>query len=127
MNTRIEKHADILVNHSTNIEKGDFVIISAAPNSAEIVQEIYKLLGEKGAIPHLHMKLPEATSSYYENIKKEDIIESKHSKALWEKADASISIRGVSNVKSRRDISPEVISKSSKINKHVREAKLNTK
>ncbi len=127
MDKRIKKHAEILVDHSTNIQKGDFVIVSSEPESTELVKEVYRLLGEKGAIPYLQMRLPEAQSLYYENIDKENIIESEHSKELWKKADASIGIRGSSNTKSLSDISPSLRAKNSKVNKDIKEAKLDTK
>lgn len=127
MDEKIKQHADILVNHSTNIEKGDMVVISASPEATDLVEEIYKLLGEIGAVPHLKMRFSEATRQYYESIDEDNLIESKHSKALWENADASISIRSDSNTKSLRNVSSELLTKNSKINKDMREARLDTK
>lgn len=123
----VKKHAEILVNHSTKIEKGDMVVISASPEATDLVEEIYKLLGEIGAIPHLKMRHPEATGEYYNAIDKEDLIESEHSKALWEKADVSIGIRSHSNTKSLTNVPQEIQITNSKINNDAREARLDTR
>jgi aminopeptidase len=127
MNNRIKEHAKILVNHSADIEEGDMVVISASPESTELVEEIYALLGEIGAVPHLQMRFSEATRRYYNSIDKDNLIESKHSKALWEKADVSIGIRGSSNTKSMRNVPSEIQIKNSKVNNDAREARLDTK
>lgn len=127
MDNRTEKHAEILVNHSASIEEGDFVVISGGSESRELIEAIYQELGRIGAIPHLIMRHPEAKSRYYENINEDQIIEQEHSKALWENADASIGIRGSSNMKSTSNIDPDLRAKSSKVNKAVKEERLNTK
>jgi aminopeptidase len=127
MDERIKKHADIIVNHSTNIQEGDMVVISASPEATDLVQEIYSLIGEIGAVPHLKMRFPEATSRYYESVTEDKIFESEHSKALWEKTDVSISIRGSSNTKSMINVPSELQIANSKLNNDTREIRLDTR
>jgi len=47
---RIQKQADILVNHSAKVKKGDSVIISGDIISKPLIFEIYKLCIKNGAI-----------------------------------------------------------------------------
>lgn len=48
VDARIKKQAEILVNHSLKVKKGENVIITAEFNARPLVLEIYKLLLQKG-------------------------------------------------------------------------------
>lgn len=127
MDNRTKKHAKTLVNHSASVEEGDFVVVSGGSESKALIEAIYRELGNIGAIPHLIMRHPEAKSGYYENINEDQIIEREHSKALWKKADASIGIRGESNMKSTSNLDPDLRAKNSRVNKEIKEERLSTK
>lgn len=127
MQDRVRQHAEILANHCTNIEEGDNVVISATPESEELVQELYRIIGEKGAIPHTMFRDSEASRLYYDNLDESQISEATHSKALWENTDVSISIRGSDNTKSTNSVDPELRNMYSKKNEDAREARLDTR
>ncbi|MCF6277672.1 MAG: aminopeptidase [Anaerolineales bacterium] len=48
---RVEKFAQILVNHSARIVKGDRVLLEATPAAMPLVRELYKQILEKGGFP----------------------------------------------------------------------------
>jgi len=48
---RVEKFAQILVNHSARIVKGDRVLLEATDAAMPLIQELYKQILEKGAYP----------------------------------------------------------------------------
>lgn len=48
---RIEKFAQILVNHSARIVKGDRVLLEATPAAMPLVRELYKQILQKGGYP----------------------------------------------------------------------------
>lgn len=127
MDERIHKQAEILVNHSANIKQGDFVVVSASPESTDLVEAVYQELGKVGAVPHLIMNHSEASSRYYDEIEMDQIIESEHKKELWRKTDSAINIRGSKNTKSTGGIDPEIRSKTSNVNKEIQEIRLDTK
>lgn len=127
MNPNIQQHAQILVNHSANIQQGDYVVVSSRPESTELVEAICKELGKVGAIPHLSLNSPEADNLYYSEINEDELIQKDHVLALWEKTDAAIGIRGSSNIKSTTTVDPELKQKNSKVNKDIQEARLSSK
>ena len=127
MDSRIQRHAEILVNHSAEIQKGDFVVILGSAESSDLIEALYEELGKIGAVPHLNMRHSEAKSRYYETVSEEDIVEKKHLRAMWEKTDASISIHGEPNIKSTSGVEPEIKSRTAKVNKEIQEARLDTK
>ncbi|MAG20205.1 hypothetical protein CL618_02115 [archaeon] len=62
---RIKKFASILVNHSTNIQPNEKVIISADSNAEPLILEIYKQIIQKGAYPTTKIILPQMNYTYY--------------------------------------------------------------
>ena len=55
---RIAKLARTLVDYSTQIKAGDQVLITATPAAAPLVQELYKLILQRGAYPLPMVDLP---------------------------------------------------------------------
>ena len=52
LKTTLEKYAQILVDYSTKVQKGDLVLIrSESVQCQPLVKEIYKLVLERGANP----------------------------------------------------------------------------
>jgi aminopeptidase len=127
MSDRTREHAEILVHHSAEIEEGDMVVVSGTPETYELVEEVYKVLGEVGAVPFLSGRNSEASRLYYEEVDEEQIVESEHSRVLWENTDASISIRGSQNSKTMSSVDPELQNLRSKVNEDGREARLDTR
>ncbi len=69
---RISKLAEVLVNYSTRVKKGDIVLISSAGfESAPLVQEIYSLCLSKGAAyVEYEFIVPEINRHYYNSASK---------------------------------------------------------
>ena len=55
---RIAKLADILVNYSIKIKKGDIIQVSAGIEAKPLVLEVAKLMVKKGAYPLVHTEMP---------------------------------------------------------------------
>lgn len=45
MNPRIQKHAEVLVDHSVNIESGDNVLIQAPPVAEDLTVALHEQIG----------------------------------------------------------------------------------
>ncbi|HKJ37184.1 MAG TPA: aminopeptidase, partial [Anaerolineales bacterium] len=50
--SRVQKFAKVLVEHSTRIKPGDRVLIEATTAAEPLVRELYIQILEKGGIPH---------------------------------------------------------------------------
>jgi len=70
---RIEKLADILVDHSTRIQPGDRVAIEATTAARPLVSALYARILERGGHPHLLLDLPEQDELLYEFGKNEQL------------------------------------------------------
>lgn len=124
MDNKVRQHAEILVNHCTDVQEGDMVVISASSEAEELVTALYKELAEIGAHPVTKLRNSEASRVFYENLGEDHIREVTHSKAMWEETDVAISIRGSSNTKTMNSVDPEIRTKHSKANEETRELRL---
>jgi len=67
MDPRTKELAEILVNHSINIKKNEYIIVSGSIEAQELMKEIYKLILKKGAYPSLKVSIPGTSYIYFKN------------------------------------------------------------
>ena len=63
---RIQKFAQILVDHSTRIVPGDRVLIEGTTAAAPLIEALYELILERGGHPYPMMELPEQQELFYQ-------------------------------------------------------------
>jgi len=100
-NPLIQKYADVLVNYSTTVKKGDLVIIYARGYSAQpLIKEIYKLCLINGANPVVRTSMDELGELFikYASDEQLDFID-EMSKIEVEQADVMIFIGAPNNIK----------------------------
>jgi len=51
MDPRIREQAEVIVDHSTGVERGDNVVISAPTVAEDLVTAVHELVGDRGATP----------------------------------------------------------------------------
>ncbi len=116
MKSLYQKYADILVNYSTGVKKGDLVSIKAESHLAEpLVKEIYKLVLENGAHPLVRIGMPSLNELFikYSNDEQLDFVD-EMSKLEYEKVNKLISIGSPLNVKSMANVDSNKMAKRSK-------------
>ncbi|MHA1935968.1 MAG: aminopeptidase, partial [Candidatus Thorarchaeota archaeon] len=100
MDPRIEEHARILVEWSTEVKQGDMVVVNASPASHELVVALMKKIAEAGGRPIIQMASEEATRAYMEGASEDTLgTEPKHIRALIENTDVYIAIRSPVNTR----------------------------
>ena len=63
--TRVEKLARILIDHSAHVGPGDRVAIEAYTVAEPLVRELFELTLKRGGFPHLLMHIPEEEEIFY--------------------------------------------------------------
>jgi len=117
---RVKRLAEILVNYSIKIKKGDLIELNFGIDAKELALEVYKLILKKRAYPIVHAGVPGFTYAYYKNASKEQLM--KFPKlAMYEAklADGSISIGAEYNTKELTKIDPKKISMRRKITRKI--------
>jgi aminopeptidase len=107
MDSRIEHHARILVEWSTEVKKGDMVVIRASPDSHDLAVAVTKEVAKAGGSTFIEMQSEEAVRAYFDVAEDETLqVFPKHLKALAEAADVYIGLNSPMNTKAMANVDP---------------------
>jgi len=117
---RIKKLAEILVNYSIKIKKGDIIEVSAGPEAKPLVLEISKLILKKGASPLIRSGIEGFATVYYKYAS-DSILKRKPVIAMFEAkhVQGHISIGTDYNTKELSNVNPKKMAIRSMIMKKV--------
>lgn len=117
---RVAKVAEILVDHSTKVKRGDRVLIVADYESKDLALEVFKLALQRGAYPRLKASLPGFTYTYFKYASDDQI---KHFPDVdyyeIKNTDVYIALHGPENVKELTNIDPKKIAERFKVTKPI--------
>ncbi len=65
--TRIQKLARILVDHSAAVQPGDRVAIETTTNAESLARDVYELVLQRGGHPHLLLNLPDQEKLFFKH------------------------------------------------------------
>lgn len=109
MKTIWDKYAEVLVDYSTNVQKGDLVIIRSESDYAkDLIRAVYKRVIQRGGNALVRTPIGELTGIFLKNASDEQLAYvDPITKLEYEKADVFISIGAPLNTKSlaRADVS----------------------
>ncbi|MFC5970829.1 aminopeptidase [Halomarina salina] len=125
MDERIREHARVLVEWSARIEAGDDVVVVVGMDAHDLAVAVAEQLGERGANPTFTYQSGELTRAYLTNHDGE-FEESGHERALYENADAVLSLRGGRNTSATADVPSETRQRAARADQAVRDARLAT-
>lgn len=124
MDPRIREHAEIIVDHSTDVEADDNVVISAPAVAEDLAVALHEAVGDRGATPTYLANDSRAQRAYLRAIDADDLETATHTKALYEESDVLIRVRAETNATEQSDIAPGKQAAQSKANQPVQEAAL---
>lgn len=111
-----QKYAKVLVEYSTEVKKGDLVIISSDIQAKPLVQAIYKEVLKKGAHPIVKLGMEGLRELYFANATDEQLeFIDPFTELEYDKADKFISIGAPYNTKNLAKTSPDKIAKRSSV------------
>jgi aminopeptidase len=125
---RITKEAEIIVNHSVKVKKGEYVIVSGSTEAAELMKEVYRLILKKGAYPSMKVGLPGTSYIYYTNASDEQL--KKFPEIYFseiKKTQKYIGIASDSNTRELANINPKKIAIRGKVMHKISDYVVNTK
>jgi len=105
---RIEKLAEVLLEHSLKVKGGDNVVIRSGSLARPLIDEFYKKAVLKGANVFTHILIDEHKKFFMENADEEQLknINLFH-EDIYNKADAVLVIEAPENVKHLTNVSPK--------------------
>lgn len=125
MDPRIREHAEIIVDHSTNIAAGDNVVVALPSAAEDLAVALHELLADRGAIPLLLTYSERAQRAYQRNATEFETPE--HEKAMYEAADAVVIARGGENATEKSDVPPDQEAAYRRANRPVQQERLSTR
>ncbi len=111
VDVRIEKIAKILVEYSTEVKKGDRVLIRTTPLARDLALEVYKQCLLKGAYPWIRCELPGQSYIFFKYANEDQLKWfPEHEYEEIKRTDVYIYISGEHNTRELSNIDPAKIS-----------------
>jgi len=127
MDERARQHAEILVDHCADVERGDMVEIRASERAEDLVVALYEVLGERGARPSLTWRLPRASRAYALAMDPEDYETKAHELAAMGETDVVFLVGGAGNSFETSDVPAENSQAASRAHQPILEERLGTR
>ena len=123
MDPRIEEHASILLDWSTDVQRGDDVVIAAGPDAHELVVALHRELGTRGANPTTLYSSGEASRAHL-RAHDDEFTLPEHTLALYEACDVAIHVRSDPNLAALNDVPGTRLAERSRVHKPIIEERL---
>jgi aminopeptidase len=124
MDPRIREHARVIADHSTGIDAGDMVVISAPAAAEDLVVALHELVGDRGATPVQLGKSDRADRAFMRAADPKGFETPEHTKALYEASDVLIRVRAPRNATETADVPPATTAARQRVTKPVQEVAL---
>ena len=126
---RTVKLADILVNYSLKVKKGERVLINSSSELAKpLVLEVYRKVLEAGGHPLVNIAFEEMSNIFYNMATKEQLLDFPKSKFFEAKSvDCVVNIRASVNKRALSNVDSKKIAGRSKVLKSISEVIVNEK
>ena len=126
INPMLEKYADVLVNYSVEVKKGDNVLIKGAMVAEPLIKELYKKVLENGGHPIVIPSFEGQDELFFEYASDHQLeYQSPFTKYIVENIDAQINILANYNTKGMTNVDPEKMKKRSLANREIMEIHMN--
>ncbi len=105
---RILKHADILVDYSTNIQPGDRVVIEATTAAEEMLEALIERIAKRGGYPYLVTALPNEEAIFMKYAHDSQLARTPEFLMLaYEQFEARIRLHSRADASAMKNIDPE--------------------
>ena len=126
MEANFSKLAGVLTGFSTNLKKGERVLIDAYDIPDAMVVALVRAARERGAIPYVNLQKARISRELVNDLDKEQF----EAQATWElarmqKMDAYIAVRGSDNIFEMSDVDPKKVGQVMKSMKEVLDYRVN--
>jgi len=124
----VRAHAETLVDWSARVETGDRVVVRVAEGAHDLAVAVAAALGDRGATPLFVSDSDEVARAYLRAADEAHLADPAvdHERALYDRADAVLSLRGGRNAAARADVPDAKRRADARGRAGVREARLAT-
>ncbi|GHC44308.1 aminopeptidase [Roseibacillus persicicus] len=121
-NTHLQRWADVLVRHATQVQPGDVVRITSVPAAEPLLEAVYRKVLEAGGLPVVNCR-PEFLGEAFYELASEQQLDWVNPlvQAETELVDATINLGGSTNLRALDKFDPKRIQRAARANKASRE------
>lgn len=114
----LERWADVLVRHATNIQPGNVVRITAQPAATPLLEAVFRKVLEAGGLPVVNCR-PECLTEAFFEVANEDQLDwtNPFAKHEMEAVDASINLGASTNLRMLDKFDPALIQRAARADK----------
>jgi aminopeptidase len=104
---RVNKFAQILVDHSTRIQPGDRVLLEGTTAALPLIEVLYELILQRGGHPYPNIELPDAQKLFYKYASQAQLEHVPAFKRLaYEQFESRMRILSVTDPRALNDVDP---------------------
>ena len=126
MDPRVREHAETLVDWSARIDAGDDVVVHVGEGAHDLGVAVAAALGERGANLLARYRSDEMQRAYLRAHGGEFETDPEFERALYERADSVLSLRGTRNTRATADVTDDRRQAYASARQEIREARLDT-
>jgi aminopeptidase len=105
---RLLKHADILVNYSTDIQPGDRVVIEATTAAEPMLEALIERILQRGGYPYLLTQLPRQEAIFYKYAQEAQLVQTPEFHMMaYENFEARIRLHSLTDTTQLNNVPPE--------------------
>jgi len=105
---RMLKHAEILVNYSTDIQPGDRVVIEATTQAEPMLEALIERILERGGYPYLITKLPREEAIFFKYAQEAQLVQTpEFLQMAYQQFEARIRLHSLADTKHLSDVDPD--------------------
>jgi len=101
---RIVKLADILVNHSLRVQKGEKILISGSTSAIPLITEVYKQVLRAGGHPHTNVDIPGLLGTFLREASEDQLAYAGWTELLFYHMDGYVNILSEENTKEMTNV-----------------------
>ncbi|MDQ8189250.1 aminopeptidase [Roseibacillus persicicus] len=121
-NLHLERWADVLVRHATNVKSGDVVRITALPAASPLLEAVYRKVLEAGGLPVVNCRPEFLGEAFYELANEEQLDwVNPLVQVETELVDATINLGASTNLRALDKFDPKRIQRAARANRESRE------
>ncbi len=128
MDPRVIEHARVLVQWSTEVNRGEMVLIRASPEAHDLIIAIAREVAKRGASYMVSMESDEIIEAYVNHADDDTIsLFPRHFMAAFNECDVIIGINAPNNTRTLSSVNPEILVVRSEARKPILDMMMNRK
>lgn len=128
VDSRVKKLAEVVIDYSAFVKKGEIVVVSGSSTEADLIKEMYRLILKRGAYPQVDISVPGMSYIYYNNASMDQLKKFPAFRDyIVRRSQKYIGIGSPTNTRELSNVDPKKIAIRSKVTRPISDYIVNSK